>query len=302
MVQFGVMEFVENVEKDLTMKIKRFVRSAVLICPECYSEVDGNVCKNCGLVFESRPIISDLESNMDKKRDSDEDEEFSRGVQKWHSPNILYATIHSGKTKNLELKRAFKHEYKVTHQAKFGSKYLNGYQEIKRICSSLHLNENIVSTAVYFLRVLIDKGYMSRSRRKYATFAALVILGTRLNFIPFRYEQIYEYTDESPKSIKGAYNTILKELNLKTPKFTLAQYSEYHCGILGLTYLQKRKIVGLAEIFQKNVHTNGKDPVGYSAALIRYVTGLKRRYLSKRLFVSEPVITWRFNEIKGFFK
>lgn len=290
------MVSVETAEKDLTTKIKRFVRDAVLICPECYNEVNGNVCKNCGLVFESRPIV-----NLPKlivEEDVNKENQFEGW--KWNYSNIEDSTIHSKKTSNPELKKAFKREY--SSDEKYGRKYLNGYYEIKRICNYLRFNENVSNTAIYFLRVLIDKRYMSKSRRKYATFAALVIIGARLSHIPFRYEQMYEHTVETPKSIKTAYQAVLRELDLKIPKFALLDYLDYHCNLLGLSFLQKKKIVGLAEIFQKNVRTNGKDPVGYSAALIRYVTKLKRRYLSKKLFVSEPVITWRFNEVKRFFK
>ena len=118
---------------------------------------------------------------------------------KWSYSNIEDSTVHSNKTSSSELKKAFKREH--TSDSKYGRKYLNGYYEIKRICDYLHLNENISNTAIYFFRVLIDKEYMSKTRRKYATFSALVIIGARLNNIPFRYEQIYEYTDESPKSI-----------------------------------------------------------------------------------------------------
>ena len=277
-------------------------KSFMLKCPECKSEVYGNVCKECGLVFDSRPIVMDFKSNINGKDLDEEDGSFNRGSLKWHSPDILYTTVHSKKSKNKELKRAFEHEYKTTHLKKFGSKYLNGYHEIKRIVNSLRFNNNVLNTAVYFLRVLIEREYMTKTRRKYATFAALVIVGARLSKIPFRYEQIHEHTEETPKSIKNAYQSVLRELNLKVPKFTLFEYLDYHCNLLGLDFIQKKKIMGFARIFQDNIHTNGKDPVGYSAAFIRYVTGLKRRYLSKVLFVSEPVITWRFNEIKGFFK
>ena len=270
------------------------MKAAVSICPECKNEAYGNVCKECGLVFESRPIVNLPERFLE------EDKEIKSNGWKWSYSDIEDSTTHSKKTSSPELKKAFKREY--TSDSKYGRKYLNGYYEIKRICDYLHFNENISNTAIYFLRVLIDNGYMARTRRKYATFAALVIIGSRLNRIPFKYEQIYEYTGESPKSIKNSYRAIVKDLGLKVPKFTLVQYLDYHCNLLKLNPNQKKKIIGIARILQDIKHISGKDPVGYSAAIIRYITGLKRRFLSKRFFVSEPVITWRYNEIKKVFK
>lgn len=278
------------------MKIRKFVRAAVPICPECESEVYGNVCKGCGLVFKSRPI-----TNLPKlivEEDMSKENQFEGW--KWDYSNLEDSTVHSNKTSNKELKKAFKREY--VNDSKYGRRYLNGYYEIKRICNYLRFGNNVSNIAIYFLRTLIERNYMTKTRRKYATFAALVIVGARLNNTPFRYEQVYEYTEETPKSIKNAYSSILRELHLKMPKFTLLEYLDYHCNILGLSFLQKKKILGLARIFQKNIHMNGKDPVGYSAGLIRYVTNLKRLYLSKKLHISEPVITWRFGEIRRFFE
>lgn len=278
------------------LKIKRFAKTVVIYCPECKEEVYGNTCKNCGLIFESRPIV-----NLPKlivEKDIGKENQFEGW--RWNYSSLEDSTVHSNKTSNKELKRAFKREY--SSDKKFGRKYLNGYYEIKRICECLYFNKNISNTAIYFLRTLIDREYMSKSRKKYATFAALVIISARLNHIPFRYEQIYEYTEENQKSIRIAYKNVVTELGLKVPKFTLAEYLEYHCGLLRLDFILQRKIVGFAEIFQSNANIGGKDPSGYSAAIIRYFTGLKRRYLSKRLYVSEPVITWRFSEVKEFFK
>ena len=274
---------------------KESARAVVPICPECKSEVYGNVCKNCGLVFESSPIINLPKLIVEEERNKENQFEG----WKWDYSDLEDSTVHSNKTSNKELKKAFKREH--VNDSKYGRKYLNGYYEIKRICGYLQLNKNISNTGIYFLRILIDKEYMSKTRRKYATFSALIIIAARLNHIPFSYEQIYEYTEETPKSIKNAYYSILKELHLKIPKFMLLDYLDYHCNLLGLSFNQKKKILGLARIFQKNIRMNGKDPVGYSAGLIRYVTGLKRLYLSKMLYISEPVITWRYSEIKNFF-
>ena len=274
-------------------KTKRFVKSVALICPECKSEVYGDVCKNCGLVFESRPIV-----NLSKRVLGDDVDKRTNGW-KWNYSSIEDATTHSNKTSNPELKKAFKRER--VNDSKFGRKYLNGYYEIKRICDYLHLSKNVSNNAIYLLRTLIIRDFMGKTRRKYAVFVALVIISLRLDGIPFRYEQVYEYTSETPKSIKTAYYSVLNELGLKIPKFTLYQYVDYHCGLLGIFSYQRLSVLHTTKLIEK-AHISGKDPVGYSAAIIRYVTGISRKTLSKKLFVSAPVITWRYNEIKGFLK
>jgi len=287
------MENVQVVEKNGLNKTKRFVKVAVLLCPECKNEVYGTVCKNCGLVFESKPV-----TNLQKRSLKDDVDNRTNGWR-WSYSSLEDATTHSDKTSNPELKKAFKREH--VNDSKFGRKYLNGYYEIKKIVGNLRLSRNISDTAIYLLRTLIEREYMVKTRRRYAIFAALVIIGSRLNNIPFRYEQVYEHTPETPKSIKSAYYSIVNELKIKIPKFTLVQYIIHHCNLLGIYSPLRQTILYTTMLIEKE-HISGKDPVGYSAAIIRHVTGISRKTLSKKLFVSAPVITWRYNEIKGFLK
>ena len=265
-----------------------------LICPECESEVYGDVCKECGLVIEENPIVNIPERIV---RDDMTTENQNEGWS-WKYSDIGDSTIHSKKTTNPELKRAFKREN--VDDGVFGRRYLNGYYEIKRICGIMGLGSNIFNTAVYILRLLMKTDYFSGNRKKFANFMALVIVGARLNKLPVRYEEIYEYTSESPKSIKSAYKHLIKYLELDIPNFTLSEYVNYHCNVLGLNYIIRQKCCELAKLVEEKMHISGKGPIGFSAAIIRIVSGLQRKDISEKLYISEPVITWRYNEIERF--
>ena len=76
-------------------------------CEECGKliNLEDGVCRECGLVFEDRPTSYDLGFSK-----NEEEQEKSPSFISWDSPDISYATIHSKKTSNPELKRAFKIE------------------------------------------------------------------------------------------------------------------------------------------------------------------------------------------------
>lgn len=258
-------------------------------CDDCKKEVFGDVCMNCGLIISDHPIIQ----NLDFKN---QDEEKPLYMQKWDSPDISYATIHSKKTNNPDLKRAFNIEDQGSSKLVFGRSYINAYVEIKRICLNMGLSNVIRGDSTYLLRTLLKRGYIQKSYKKYASYAALIILAARyLSRLPISFAEIANHTNENIKDIKKIYNIILKELGIDFKPFTLEEIVNYHCNLLGIYSSKKRKCIKYAK--RVKIRT-GRIPNGYSAAVIRIVIGRSRKELSKILKVSKPIITARERELR----
>lgn len=261
-------------------------------CEDCGYKFDGPVCANCGLVIEDHPISYNIPNG---DRNEKKDPEKSLYMQKWYSPDISYATIHSNKTTNPELKRAFKIENQGSSNLIYGTSYINANNEIRRICRNMGLSDNILLDAIYWLRVLFKIGYIQRSYKKYACYIALIILAARyLTRLPISFAEISEYSNEKPKKIQQAYREIRKELQISINPFYLEEIVSYHCNKLGLEEFEKKMCIDFAK---KVVLKSGRIPYGYSAAIIRIITNRTRRELSRVLKVSEPTITSRMREL-----
>ena len=263
-----------------------------MICEECKKliNLENGVCTNCGLVFEDHPISYDLGFSK-----NEEESEKSPSFISWDSPDISYATLHSKKTHNPELKRAFKIENQNGSYL-YGRSYINAYVEIKRICIDMGLSETIRQNATYWLRLLLKKGYIQKSYKKYACYAALIILVARSIFrLPVKFTEMIEHSDENIKDIKKAYGELRRELKIASNPFYLFEIVQYHCNKIGIFNAEQKKYVE----FAKNVKiVSGRDLYGYSAAIIKMMTRKTRKDISKLLDVSEPVITARERELR----
>jgi len=180
-------------------------------------------------------------------------------------------------------------------QSKSGEGYLNAHNEIRRICSVLKLSGNIRNDAVWILRKLTIDEFIQSSYKKYASYAAIVLIAARYyNRYPLRVLDVGKYSDETTKVIRDAYNTIRKKLGISINPFYLFEIVNYHCGILGLSYGETKRCI---EFAKKIVIRSGRDLYGYSAAIIRSITNMQRKEISELLGVSEPIITARMREM-----
>jgi transcription initiation factor TFIIIB Brf1 subunit/transcription initiation factor TFIIB len=263
-------------------------------CEDCGAEIDGNVCKECGLVIDDHPIhFRPISIDRDDER---KEPEKPLSLIKWDDPDISLKTYHSSKTKNKRLKWAFKTEKKTQPKLLFGKMYLNAKNEIERICGNMKLSKVISDNAIYYLRKLVIKGHIDRSYKKYALYVALIIISARFFArLPMSFAEFSEHTNESIKSIKTVYKKLLKKLEIAPNPFYLEEVVLYHCNKLGLTFKETERCLKLA---RKVKTVSGRIPDGYSAAIIRIETHMKRMDLSRILKVSEPIITARERELR----
>jgi len=270
------------------------VRCAALHCDECGVEIDLNlgVCTGCGLVFEDRPVSYDLGFDGDERKEPIK----PLTVLSWDDPDISIKTYHDNKTTDKRLKHAFRTEKRTQTNLLFGRGYLNAHNEIRRLCNILNLNKNIQNNAIWLLRKLTIEGYIQKNYKKYATYPALIMIAARhYTRYPLRFLDISKCSDESTKNIKKAYEKIRKKLVIGSNPFYLEEIVQYDCGKLGLSY----KVTQDCVKFAKKVKVeSGRDLYGYSAAVIKKITQKTRKYISKLLNISEPVITARERELR----
>lgn len=265
-------------------------------CEECGKKVDINngVCTNCGLVFEDHPIDYDITgyTNGDERKEP----QRPLTVLSWDDPDIGIKTYHSNKTNNGDLKHAFRTEKNTQPNLLFGRGYLNAHNEIRRLCSILKLNKNIQNDAIWILRKLTKEGFIQGSYKKYATYAAIVMIAARVyNRFPLEFSRIANHSDENIKKIRNIYKDLKKELKITSNPFYLEEIVQYHCGRLGLSFKETKKCI---EFAKKIKIDSGKDLYGYSAAVIRIKARIQRKMLSDILNVSEPTITARERELR----
>lgn len=263
-------------------------------CEDCGAKIDGNVCRECGLVIDEHPIqFRPISIDRDDER---KEPEKTLALIKWNDPDISLKTYHSSKTKNKRLKWAFKTEKKTQPKLLFGKTYLNAKNEIERICENMKLSEVIRDNAIYNLRYLTLRGDIDRSYKKYALYVALIIISARFFArLPMSFSEFTEHTNESIKSIKTIYKKILKKLDIAPNPFYLEEVVQYHCNKLGLNIKETNNCLELAK---KVKPISGRILDGYSAAIIRIETRMKRMDLSRILKVSEPIITARERELR----
>lgn len=286
----SIMDFVDIVANNSIMKNRNIASSVAMNCPLCKEEVYGTVCTSCGLVIDEKPIYYGPEYENNK-------EEKARSYIKWDTPDIGTLTTHSTYTKSHELKKAFKIEKEYLKPDKFGRNYIIACADIKRMCNSLRLLKIHYKKAVFILKALMRIEYIKKSRNKFATYAACIILATRLLRYPIDFGDVYKVSTEEPVKIKKAYTKIRNKLKYRITPFTLQEYLIYHTNKLGFDYKKSLKLLKFAKKITKTLNLDGKKMAGYSAAVIRMKTGMRRRDLSLRLGITEPTITSRMNEL-----
>ena len=268
-------------------------------CKECGEMINSffGTCMGCGFVYNDKPIMyGEMVSDIDNEN---QEQEKSLSFIKSTSPDIgFFTTQDIKKTTNKELKRALlnaKRKPRLYGQPENAQRFYTAWTEINRICSALKLNNDVSEMAVIFVKGLMKRGFLERSYRKFACYAALVIMSARLqNRLPIRFSTVAGYSDETVKNIRKAYDNIRKELDITVKPFTLEEIVRYNCAELGIDEKECVRFANKVKI----VH--GRDLYGYSAGIIRFITKMPRMRISEVLRVSEPVITARAKEMRKY--
>jgi transcription initiation factor TFIIIB Brf1 subunit/transcription initiation factor TFIIB len=195
-----------------------------MICKECDQESSRtDVCTNCGLVYEDRPIAYDL-APRPRNRDKNEYDPIPTQFTPL-SPNIQFT--------NSNRKRYYKKdedEYK----------YMLVYTDVKKFCDNLQLPKTIMNEALNIYKNVIkqDPNFLIRYSRDTSCFAFIKI-ACRIHD-RYIYTNILLDMSINSKNVNKRFNSAMSDayeiLGIKIINKKYPSYIDYVCFTLNLDY------------------------------------------------------------------
>jgi len=270
-----------------------------MICEECGEEVDGNVCKNCGLVIDIRPIAQNLIPLTYDEQDDRKTIPINHDT--WEYP--LAPKIRKiGKDFNLRYQKVYKDTI-----------YIKAYESISKLCASLKLSQIVKYEALnLFKGIRLLDPYFFRSKKLAPTYLACIKIACKIHDFPIQnYElaNVIDYKLNANKNINfnymekkfnKAYRSILKLYNLRIISPEHPNFIDYACETLDFPYKFTKEIHEKYSKMRKYFQPHFKIE-GYILALI-YIFGYKEynltlKILAEKFHISSLTISSRKNEI-----
>jgi transcription initiation factor TFIIB len=282
-------------------------------CPECGStnlyhnkEKGEIICRNCGLVIDSKNISLGKEW-----RDFDEGDESE--MKRSGSPTS-YTKYDLGmgtaigtesdmysmdKKQRYKLQRLKRWQKRLSTVMEKNLKIALG--ELRRLASYLNLPPSIEEEAGKIYTEAVQKNLV-RGRSIESVVAGVVYAACRRQNIPRTLDEISEASGIDKKEIGRSYRYITRELKIKILPSNPVDYISRFASVLG--YSPKTQSRGV-EILSKALSldlTSGRGPIGIAAAAL-YIAGLlegerrTQRDISEVSGVTEVTIRNRYKEI-----
>jgi transcription initiation factor TFIIIB Brf1 subunit/transcription initiation factor TFIIB len=272
-------------------------------CEDCGEDIDGHVCKKCGLVLDSRPIASNSTGYVQRRMDATT--LYSANHRIWQhplSPNIRPAS------------QSFKPRYQKKY---LDYVYIKAYESISKLCAQLKLPNRIKFEALNLFKGIrkLEPDFF-KTYKLAPTYLACIKIACRLNDYPVLNHDLanvidYQVAKEKKnlsymeKKFNRAYSAILRlyKLRIKSPKHP--NFIDFVCNRLGLPYSfivkVHEKYTKLRERFQPHFRIEG-----YILAII-YLLGHKMygfylKTLERIFHTSSKTIINRKNEIEKYDK
>ncbi len=281
------------------------VENITNICPECggmiqlFEERGETVCRQCGLIIFERGLdLSHSGIRAYTKQEKDKKERTGCPISILMPDIGLSTIIERKKIKNPDLRRAAKWN---THMSWEKRNMLIAITELKRIGSNLYFPEH-VKKAIVRLYKEVFKRKLLRGRSINGMIAACSYFVCKEEKIPITLQEILDETSINSNIIKKCYNTLVRELNLKSPHIDPISLIPRYCADLNLSIEEEKESIKVLQNFIRKNSTCGKDPKGLCAGAIYLVTKLKNRKLSQKeislvIGVTEVTLRSRYKEI-----
>ena len=276
----------------------------ILICDDCGKEVDGNVCKNCGLVMIEHP--------------------FAYGNENFPQRRIDIATLIAADIMGLEHPLSPKirkggYDFQVKYQKKPRDYiYLKAYEQVCKICSRLSMPNIVRYEALNIFQNIqrMDDRFFMKFKLS-PVYLACVKIACKIHDFPISNIELAQMIDYKvrngnkknmgymEKKFNRAYRNIIHLLGLYLKRKKQPNYIDYVCSNLELPYEFTKhihqKYGHLRKYFQPHFKIEG-----YILALV-YIYGRDRfnihmNLLGKKFYVSTLTISNRRNEILKKFK
>ncbi|NHI94261.1 MAG: transcription initiation factor IIB [Candidatus Lokiarchaeota archaeon] len=260
------------------------------------------ICRNCGLVLSDHLIDYRKERRSFSTEERNLREHTGSPLTNLLPDMGLSTKIDNNTNLTARNKQKFQRLKKWQNRQTWHQKNLSiAMNEIRRICSQLHLPEYVNESAATLYRKVYKKDLL-KGRSIKSMVAAAVYIICRQNNVPLPLKSITNLSLESEKTIRKAYRTILQELNLKVNSVDAMTLISRIGGELKITNKIEKDAQLLIEKAKENKLLVGKDPKGIAAAAI-YIASIqngKRRSqtsVAKAANVTEVTLRNRYKEL-----
>lgn len=273
-------------------------------CDECKKRsYKIDVCTNCGLVFEDRPLDY-RETKKQKKQTFDDGNTNFDYIRKKLFKNVKQCN-------SLDLRRAFKKSY-YSWDNKREDRIKN---EVKRVCSLLNLNVNYHIRVMYFYKKLV-KFNESQEKNMFRKRIPLEALAQALVFIQVKRDltprNLYDFKSIGCdiEGMKTYYTGIVEKMNLKFRRIPPAYFverivaglelesrDEFILTFAAINFLERYEMIETIYSFLTLFRSPVVKAAGSVYILSRELYGVKQRGLANIIGCDVRTISKRVSEI-----
>ncbi len=272
-------------------------------CDECGKIIDRDTCKNCGCVFESRPLA--LNNNGYPQRRYDITTLYASEMWSWEHP--LSPKIR-------KISKAFNPKYQKNYNDYV---YIKAYESISKLSSALKLPLIVKNDALNLFKGIrkIQPNFFKQIKLA-PTYLACIKIACKIhdfpisnyelaNVIDYKIDKDTKNLSYMEKKFNRAYRSIIGLYNLKIEPPKHPKYIDYACSLLDTPYNFIKDIhqayTNYKRFFQPHFRNDG-----YILALIyiygRQQFGFTLKMLEKKFHMSSVTISNRKNELEKVIK
>lgn len=282
-------------------------------CPDCGSEnlyhnkdKEEIVCRNCGLVVDSKSIS--LGKEWRDFEEGEENEMKRSGTTTSYTKYDLGMGTTIGTEKDM-YSLSKKERYKLQRLKKWQKRLSTVMEknlkialgELRRLSSYLNLPQSIEEEAGKIYKEAVQRNLV-RGRSIEAVVAGVIYASCRRHNIPRTLDEIADASGIDKKEIGRSYRYITRELNIRILPSSPVDYISRFASVL--KYSPQTESRGI-DILSKALNLDlisGRGPIGIAAAAL-YIAGLlegerrTQREISEVSGVTEVTIRNRYKEI-----
>ena len=255
----------------------------VSVCPECGSELETDSgravisCRHCGLVIEENLIDQGPEWRaFDNEQRDKRTRTGAPTTNRMHDKGL--STVIDSKNKDIygrdipERNRAMwyrlrKWQRKIRVSGAGERNLAFALSEIDRKSSLLNLSRIVREDASVVYRSAVDKNLI-RGRSIEGVVAASLYTSCRRCHVPRTLDEIAKASNVSKKEVGRTYRFLARELKIKLPPTSPADYIPRFASEIGLSNEAQSKAISIVENATEKGLTSGKGPTGIAAAAL----------------------------------
>ncbi len=296
-------------EEDIFNEDGQIIHSHKEICPQdgglhqpIYDEGRAEtICNKCGLVMNERMVSYGFGPRTFNAEERRKKEQHGSPITPL-LPDLQMATmINKSEKMSPRLRKAVRWDSRYTWKQR---NMIQATSEIKRIGEHLNLPQRVKEYAVKLYKKAFQKGLL-KGRSIKAMVCASIYYASSAEKVPRTLNEIVERTDLSIHDITRSYQTLIRELNLRSPtiqpKLLVGKY------IAELRLPHKVEIIAqqILSQYKKVYSLSGKDPKGLVAAALYFSANhedikISQTKIASEIGITEVTLRNRLREIQKF--